>query len=285
MNNADVILSYDEALLGDPSFPGFLISTTESEWIHRAQMLYEKYTRLHWSNLSDRPIAIAGLERRLLRAMNAQGAYGVIDIGRITGSFHMSLLWCRGSDMDTTGLVRIGDVPSWSWMAYSGSIDYLRVELDTVEWENIKSPWSPPPRGPRTTDTPAPWSTSSRSLQEMVMFEARSSISILVEAREFSYSLSTESQRESQIFMDNLDTLNTSYLAGSRCVVLGKEKGIQPIVDKIHLVLIIKLRTTNSLDDDNTVSLDDDNTVWERVGAGYLLGKFIELDTLWVVVQ
>ncbi|KAI3392588.1 hypothetical protein diail_5462, partial [Diaporthe ilicicola] len=39
--------------------------------------LYRQYTRLEFTRNTDRPIAIAGLEKRLIRDLKAQGGLGV----------------------------------------------------------------------------------------------------------------------------------------------------------------------------------------------------------------
>ena len=98
------------------------------------QDLYRRYSRLDFTRIEDRPFGIAGLERRLLEAFKTKGGFGIFDDGdkRDHHLFHRSLLWCRGDDEPDSGMVPIrfpGDrdihVPSWSWMAYKGSIGML----------------------------------------------------------------------------------------------------------------------------------------------------------------
>jgi hypothetical protein len=97
------------------------------------QDLYERYSRLALSFPSDRPIAIKGLEARLLATFGTSGGFGVFSI-----YLHRCLLWQRAGD----ALKRIGPsrggspVPSWSWMAYDGPIRYMAVLFGQVSWSN-----------------------------------------------------------------------------------------------------------------------------------------------------
>lgn len=108
------------------------------------QDLYERYSKLALSFNTDRPVAIRGLENRLMRALGSQGGFGVLDIYLRRG-----LLWQR--DKATLERIDFSDsteqepVPSWSWMAYAGAIRYMDVPLGGAEWtqwkQDIVSPW------------------------------------------------------------------------------------------------------------------------------------------------
>ncbi|KAM0418916.1 hypothetical protein ACHAPT_012181 [Fusarium lateritium] len=130
------------SFLGDADFPHSAEKYVKGLKIEFFQDLYVRYSKLALSFASDRPIAIKGLENRLLSTFNTTGGYGVLDC-----YFHRSLLWKRGGDT----LSRIPNtrgelVPSWSWMAYSGAIDYVPALGGKVSWlNNIKSPFSRAP--------------------------------------------------------------------------------------------------------------------------------------------
>lgn len=116
--------------------------------VHLYQDLYAKYSTLAFSRIDDRPIGIAGLEKRLISAFNTYGGYGVFDDGPEGGLLHRSLLWHRSSNESTLARIvfssdRSTSVPTWSWMAYKGAIHYLDLPFDGVEWEGreIRSPW------------------------------------------------------------------------------------------------------------------------------------------------
>lgn len=102
------------------------------------QNLYERYSTLALTYTTDRPIAIKGLERRLIRALKTVGRYGIFE-----RYFYRSLLWHRSGDI--LQRIQFGkghSVPSWSWMAYDGAIKYLKVPFGKVEWNtSIVSPF------------------------------------------------------------------------------------------------------------------------------------------------
>jgi len=95
------------------------------------QDLFERYSQLGITNPTDRPVAISGLVDRLAETFKMRASHGVFD-----DYLHRSLLWHRA---DTARMQRIQfapdrQVPSWSWMAVSGRIEYPKVECCEVEW-------------------------------------------------------------------------------------------------------------------------------------------------------
>lgn len=253
---ANNIISNVAALLGDPNFPEILINAPQGERIIRYQRLYQSYSRLGLSNPHDRPVAIDGLQRRLLRTMGCKGGLGVVDEVEPKGLLRRSLLWRRGSDMGTKGLTRIKfpidramlAVPSWSWMAYTGSIDYLDLGFGRFDWEELGSPWSGRAIGVSRTDDRQP------------------SMTLTAEAWLYDYDVTkynpnAEIQREGQLFFDNPGGSDQPELMS---VVLGIEKGAKASRDKIHYLIVIKV--TKTLDRDG-------RRICERVGSGYLPGR------------
>ena len=97
------------------------------------QDLFERYSQLGITNPTDRPVAISGLVDRLAETFKMRASHGVFD-----DYLHRSLLWHRA---DTERMQRIQftpdrKVPSWSWMAVSGRIEYPKVECCEVEWNS-----------------------------------------------------------------------------------------------------------------------------------------------------
>ena len=104
------------------------------------QDLYERYSRLALSFPSDRPIAIKGLEARLVDTFSTGGGFGVFDI-----YLHRCLLWQRAGDtLKRIVSLRGGSpVPSWSWMAYDGPIRYMAIPFGQALWkDDIISPFA-----------------------------------------------------------------------------------------------------------------------------------------------
>ncbi|GAP88441.2 putative tol-like protein [Rosellinia necatrix] len=127
------------SFLGDPNFPRSVDQFAKGLRIELFQYLYRQYSRLALSYPSDRPIAIRGLESRLVSTFGTSGGVGIFDI-----YLHRSLLWRRaGNTLKAITSFRYSPVPSWSWMAYDGAIKYVDVPLGKVAWsDNIISPFS-----------------------------------------------------------------------------------------------------------------------------------------------
>lgn len=140
--------SNEAAFLGDANFPDVAFKSSKGARIHYYQRLYETYSRLHFTKAYDRPIAIAGLEQRLVHAFATHGGYGAFE----GDFFGRSLLWMRDGNF-TQRLAKIDfppsqkyAVPTWSWMAYEGAITFMKVVFDKGDWkggrEVIRSPWT-----------------------------------------------------------------------------------------------------------------------------------------------
>ncbi|KAK4182114.1 hypothetical protein QBC35DRAFT_421252 [Podospora australis] len=196
--------------LGDSNFPKILMSAHQAERIQRCQGLFKQYSQLALTRVHDRPTAIDGLQARIISALSCQGGFGVLDEGvKAKGLLRRSLLWyCDGSL--TTRMERItfppdnaiAKVPSWSWMAYAGCIEYISPEFGMVEWAELQSPWSPPGRD--------------------------DVLALVGEARE--YDATKAGRGESKLFYDNPGTPGRRF-----CVVLGTQKGS---VKKKYVILV-----------------------------------------------
>lgn len=222
------------------------------------------YSRLEFSHEYDRPIAIAGLEKRLVRNFCAHGGFGVLDDDG-PGMLRRSLLWCRGSDQHSLEKITFGGdeqlqvayempaPPSWSWMAYKGGIEYLSLPFGEVEWEevDILSPpaWANP--------LPGTWYSSDPGTGPTVLS---------VIAKEFEVG-DTGGLNERIIY----DTPKSSgSWSGLKCVVLGRtRKPGQEVRDSTHYVLLVMPKP-------NQVS--GGGTLYERAGVGYMPGYRIQLD-------
>lgn len=117
--------------MGDPYFPESLNLRTGQEKIRLFQTMFETYSQLGITRLTDRALAISGLEQRLATTFRTKCGYGVFE-----KYLHRSLLWQRPEPAKLKRISYSGDmeVPSWSWMAYDGKIKYLNIDSDFVEW-------------------------------------------------------------------------------------------------------------------------------------------------------
>lgn len=218
--------------------------------------LYRQYTRLEFTRISDRPIAIAGLERRIIRDLNAQGGFGVFDDGR--SLFQRSLLWQRGREippMTRIPLVPSLPVPTWSWMGYDGGIDFVDLPLGGVYWspDAIKSPWA--------TERPGTWHTGDG--EEFVEMKAWARP---VETS----SVEMAGPDEVEFVCDTQDTIELDN-KDLMYVVVGREKKSKvDIEETAHFVLVIT-RTKEPL------RSKEGEIVCERVGVGHVKGKYLDL--------
>ena len=122
----------------DPNFPQIIMSASQGEKIIRLQDLFKTYSALEFTRASDRPIAMDGIHSRLLSTFGAQGGYGLFDEGRQrSGLLRRNLLWYNPDDDSALERIRFPEgqpaPPSWSWMAYTGKIDFLWLKFDAIE--------------------------------------------------------------------------------------------------------------------------------------------------------
>lgn len=130
------------SFIGDSNFPSSLLEHGAGNGFELYQDLYVRYSRLALSHITDRPVAIRGLETRLLSVLRTAGGYAVFENDLCRG-----LLWQREeASIDCINFSSIpaaqGPVPSWSWMAHAGPIRYMDVPLKWVSRDDeIISPW------------------------------------------------------------------------------------------------------------------------------------------------
>ncbi|KAF2964284.1 hypothetical protein GQX73_g9293 [Xylaria multiplex] len=170
------------AFLGDPNFPLRAMQSTKGTKTLFYQILYMQYSRLKFSQITDRRLGIAGLEQRLIKDFKVDGGFGIFQAPpeRIKdhGYFGRSLLWKRGQDVPELTMIDYSKarppalVPSWSWMAYKEGIDYVEdpiLPFNEVVWETkeINSPWN-------VTHSSQSWHTGIRGKSTALRGTARS---------------------------------------------------------------------------------------------------------------
>ncbi|KAF2714315.1 hypothetical protein K504DRAFT_528668 [Pleomassaria siparia CBS 279.74] len=244
--------------LGDPRFPEKAMRTkSRALKIEYFQNLYMFYTHLQFTEYEDRPFAVAGLEKRLLRAFNTKGGYGIFDDGDSSdgGLFHRSLLWRRKDEK--VGLTPIDfppkkdiRVPSWSWMAYQGGIEYTDPPYHSAEWEKdeIQPPWTR--RGITHTDS----------------MPRDGEIALTAVVRDFKVA----GRRENEVNF-SYDTERTTGSDGQRaqCVIVARSTIVRSDRERVYYVLLVAPTQMISARGEK---------VYKRVGAGTMLGRFITLE-------
>jgi hypothetical protein len=243
--------SKQSSFLGDANFPQVAQRDSKGARIRLFQILYQQYSRLGFSVSTDRPIAIAGLETRLINAFDTSGSFGLFEryLGR-------SLLWTRATDVPR--LTRIpfkpaqtNPVPSWSWMAYEGAISFLDPPFGRIEWTvDIEF------RSPDYSSGATPPSRTSRGRMSSNRNGRRTELRVVARPFDGAAAASHASDFLSGIVWD--DPTAPRDHGQLRCVVIGRlalGNGTPTDPAQKHWVLVVRELGTG---------------LYERVGAGSL---------------
>ncbi|KAK7177758.1 TOL-like protein [Paraphaeosphaeria sporulosa] len=118
----------DRYFILDPSFPNRLLESGKGRTLNCISFLFQEYSKRNLTMPSDRSVAISGLVDPVADALDCHSAYGTFQ-----KYFHRNLLW-QASDGKMEEIAYDYHMPSWSWMAYSGGIQFLGVSLHDVDW-------------------------------------------------------------------------------------------------------------------------------------------------------
>jgi hypothetical protein len=222
--------------LGDPEFPKSAERLVKGGRIRLYEFVYKLYSTLTFTRLTDRSIAISGLEKRLMRTFNTAGGYGIFD-----EYLDRSLLWQRASlEMRRITYASQRKVPSWSWMAYSGLITYVDIPFGQVDWyHDVQSPFQ---QG--TTSSIAAGDNSGGSPPTVLTAIARD------------MPMQSAGRGLSSVIFDEQDM---ETRPGLKCVVIARDRELTSTNTRNFYVLLIA-----------PCSVDDGRTLFERVGAGVM---------------
>ncbi|KAF2178434.1 HET-domain-containing protein [Zopfia rhizophila CBS 207.26] len=116
----------------DPNFPDRLLKSGEQRTMEFIHFLFENYSERDLTKETDRCVAISGLEASIARARGCRSRYGIF-----REYLHRNLLWQRPDGKKTQRIgYEPGSVPSWSWMAYGGGIQFMDILFGDVDWNN-----------------------------------------------------------------------------------------------------------------------------------------------------
>jgi len=217
------------------------------------QDLYERFSALQITFPGDRPVAIKGLETRLIRTFGTTGGFGIFNI-----YLHRCLLWQR-SDKPLKRITSFHGpvVPSWSWMAYMGVISYLKAPYGSVDWEpDVISPYV----DDVNSDGDEP---NTKGEIPRVQAVARDFVS-------YPAVLALGEDRWSwRVILDDPES-EASRRVGERpkCVVVGKSKEEVEDGELAYYVLLIT----------SIAAAGGSGRVWERIGVGVLRAADIDLE-------
>lgn len=236
------------------------MSASRGEKIIRFQNLYKKYSSLAFTNPSDRPIAVNGMQSRLLKAFGTRGGYGIFDDNNISKSSHggllrRSLLLYRPVHKTFTRIEFPREkelefrVPSWSWMAYMGEIDFLELEFGKIEWMEIRSPWS---------------NVMNSKTELSIKKESDGCPTIWGTVREIIGDAEKDSAGQLYYDLHSGPQVNNKI----ECVVLGIEKKKSTTMARLHYFILVE-----PVGDARHPT--QGNNRYQRVGAGYMPGSCI----------
>jgi hypothetical protein len=174
--------------------------------------------------------------------LKVKGGFGVFDdsddpINK--GLLRRCLLWRRESGKPSLRKIDFGEdretVPSWSWMAVSGGIDYFHPQFDRFDWQEMESPWSPSTEVGRDNS---------------------------IKAQVISFQLDETTLQEHEVIFDDSER---SKQDKTKVIILGIERIHKDKAEKRHYVLLVDVMGTST----------NGYEYCERVGAGYLPGKML----------
>jgi serine/threonine protein kinase len=241
-----------ESFLGDPNFPNYGLRHKKGGDIAFYEFLYEQYSTLSFTRPEDRPVAIGGLEQRLIGALKQKGRSGLGSFGIFDDYWGRGLLWQRSSD--TPKMTRLtsragggSPAPSWSWMGHTGGITFMKHNPHSVKWlpSEIVFPWSDQ-QGPRASTT-----------------SYRGDLGLRGFARGFRLPESGDSADRLDIVYEDKDLLVGRQL---KCVVIGRMNLENRSMKQVrnYVLILAELKIPGRVH------------VYERVGAGFIHGSLIE---------
>jgi len=117
-------------LLSSSRFPMTTSGLSEGGARSSFEYIYTNFTNRELSKLKDRQYAVGGLERRLKELYKSEITYGIVH-----SCLQSSLLWQRsGHRVEDIKDEETKEIPSWSWMKYSGAICYGTIPGFNTRW-------------------------------------------------------------------------------------------------------------------------------------------------------
>jgi hypothetical protein len=117
-------------LLSSSRFPMTTSGLSEGGARSSFEYIYTNFTNRELSKLKDRQYAVGGLERRLKELYKSEISYGIVH-----SCLQSSLLWQRsGRRLEDIKDEETKEIPSWSWMKYSGAICYGTIPGFNMRW-------------------------------------------------------------------------------------------------------------------------------------------------------
>jgi len=199
------------------------------------QILFKKYSQCGLTNKSDRDTAISGLVKRIESALGTEGRYGVFDC-----FFSRLLLWKRFGKEKTDPIVYSGRrVPSWSWMAYNGGIDFMSDSTLMV---------------PRSKDL------GLDTNREVLVVKIRQFEYCRMEQKEKEHAIFADSGRVGSLWFDMATKIEFRH-----CVVVGMRKDQEEDPQKTYYILVVREKPLKK--------------EYERLGVGEVEARYVSKES------
>jgi hypothetical protein len=229
----------------DPSFPQRLLHSGIERTIEFIQFLSTEYSRRGLTKKTDRCAAISGLESRIAQAKDCESRFGIFE-----SFLHRSLLWQRSGERNMGRIdSETQSVPSWSWMAYSGSIQFMDITFGNVEWVCSL----------RFNNKPSEHSESIKAWKPALVTDIGSLRRCNFERRGIGYvNLDLDGAQRGWI---QYDMETHERLDAERCVVVGRAFRESDYRKRKYYILVV-----------SPTGVNDEYT---RVGAGWILSGYV----------
>ncbi|KAJ4295516.1 hypothetical protein N0V90_007529 [Kalmusia sp. IMI 367209] len=229
----------------DPDFPYRLLQAGQQRTVKAIQSLSAEYSTRGLTYNTDRFAAISGLENRIARAKRCEARFGIFQT-----CLHRSLLWQKSGESSMDRIeYKTQIVPSWSWMAYDGQIQFMDVPFHEVYWvrslrfnKRYKYRWLK--------------KTWKCALVTVISFFQNCSL----EQRGASYAILDSGNTERGWIQYDIEV--NARLDAKECVVLGRQQISESDVRKWEYYILV-------------VRLTDVDNEYERVGVGCIQSDYV----------
>lgn len=228
----------------DPKFPKRLLEAGDQRTIEFIQFLFTEYSRRGLTMKTDRCVAISGLEKRIVQAKRFEARFGILQ-----PFLHRYLLWQRTEERDLDRIdYETQIVPSWSWMAYNGSVQFMDIAFGSVYWarglefnQRNENKWF------------------HKKWKSTLVAQIDSFQGCRLEQRDTGYTILDLNGTERGWIQYDMKT--TERLDTGRCVVVGRDFQ-EPDAEKGKFYILV-VRPTSMVNE------------YTRVGAGWILSDYV----------
>ncbi|KAK4223174.1 hypothetical protein QBC38DRAFT_539173 [Podospora fimiseda] len=249
----------------DPRFPNRLYTSGYERTVQFIQFLFVKYSASGITEETDRAIAINSLIIRIEQVLETSSHYGIFQL-----FLSSLLLWKRRQDSNPP-IEYKKQVPSWSWMAYSGGIDFILEPTDQF-------------LVPHRDDLC--FADDGRALNIKVRNFGEG---YRVEENGENYDIMVGTEKVGSLWLDMGDQIQ---LQDCKCILVGtlndeKEDDEEEDARRYYYILVIrgKYEGPNQHKDEGKHGNKDRGKKYERIGVGKVQVRLVSIDctlgTLW----